>query len=275
MRAVTTQEIVNFQEQGFIVLHDLFDSDELARWRDVVGTAVENRPGASPTGDDVRGTHLTPEEIEYYQRVFVQRVNLWQSDDAVRELVLDERIGKLAADLAGIDGVRLWHDQALFKPPRANPTGWHLDQPYWSFTSPHALSMWIALDDATQENGCLYFLPGTHKARKYDNANIGKDLGALFDVYPEWSDIDPVAAPMRAGSAALHNGLTAHAAGANMTARSRRAMTLQFMPVGATFNGTPHDIVYSPEVLARLRVGDLLDDESINPLLWSREPALA
>jgi phytanoyl-CoA hydroxylase len=264
MRAVTTEEIEQYQKNGFVVLENLIDADELERWRDAVSTAVEHRTSASPR------EAATAEVSEYYQRVFVQRVNLWQTDEAIRDLVLDERIGRLAAELAGIDGIRLWHDQALIKPARANPTGWHLDVPYWSFTSPDALSMWLALDDATPENGCLYFIPGSHLARKYDNVEIGKDLGALFDVYPEWRDIEPVAAPMRAGSAAFHNGLTAHGAGANMTARPRRAMTLQFMPEGATFNGTPHDIVYSPEVLARLTVGDPLNDETINPLLWSR-----
>jgi phytanoyl-CoA hydroxylase len=268
MRDVTDQEITDFREQGFVVLPGLLDDAELAHWRTVVDAAVAGRAAASPRGDDA-GKELTPEEQEYYQRVFVQRVNLWQTDAGVRDLVLDERLGRLAATLAGLDGVRLWHDQALVKPPCANPTGWHLDLPYWSFTSPHALSMWVALDDATPENGCLYFLPGTHHARRYENVLIGSEVGALFDVYPEWREIDPVPAPMPAGSAAFHNGLTAHAAGANMTARPRRAMTLQFMPVGATYNGIPHDIVFPPDVLAGLRVGDVLDDEAINPLLWT------
>jgi phytanoyl-CoA hydroxylase len=272
MRAVTAQEVKQYQENGFVILEDLIDADELGRWRDAVSAAVEHRADASPRA--VATDDRTPTEVvEYYQRVFVQRVNLWQTDEAVAELVLNERIGRLAAELAGVDGVRLWHDQALFKPARANPTGWHLDVPYWSFTSPDALSMWLALDDATPENGCLYFIPGSHLARKYDNVDIGKDLGALFEIYPEWRDIEPVAAPMLAGSAAFHNGLTAHAAGANMTSRPRRAMTLQFMPEGATFNGTPHDIVYAPDVLAGLRVGDTLDDNTINPLLWSRAHA--
>lgn len=292
---LTAEEIAHYQEYGFVVLEEVLDAGELDWWRKAVFEAVERRSEAIRAETPMdrrellknylsgkisehenellaslkdRSVEEIAEQWEYYARVFVQRVNLWQTDDVVRELVLDERIGKMAAELANIDGIRLWHDQALFKPPWGNPTAWHLDVPYWSFTSPDALSMWIALDDATPANGCLYFVPGSHKARKYDNVGIGKELGALFDVYPEWKEIEPVAAPMRAGSASFHNGLTAHGAGTNMTSRPRRAMTLQFMPEGATFNGTQN--ILPAEVVAKLNIGDALDDDSVNPLLWSR-----
>ena len=67
--------------------------------------------------------------------------------------------------------MRLWCDQALIKQPFANPTAWHIDVPYWSFDSSHAISAWIPLDDATTENGCLYFMPGSHEValKKYED----------------------------------------------------------------------------------------------------------
>jgi ectoine hydroxylase-related dioxygenase (phytanoyl-CoA dioxygenase family) len=192
---------------------------------------------------------------------------LWQTSDRVRELIVDETLGKAAAELAGVSGVRLWHDQALVKEPFANPTAFHLDVPYWSFSSPDAISIWVALDDATRENGCLYYVPGSHKALKYDNAGIGTAIGALFDVYPEWRDVPAVACPVRAGGALFHNGLTFHGAGANMTPRRRRAMTAGFMPQGSTFNGIVN--VLRPEVLATLSIGDELADDVNNPLVYS------
>ena len=75
----------------------------------------------------------------------------------------------MPTELAGVGGVRIWHDQALVKGPYANPTAFHLDVPYWSFTSADAITIWVALDDATLENGCLYYVPGSHKAQKFDN----------------------------------------------------------------------------------------------------------
>ena len=93
-------------------------------------------------------------------------------------------------------------------------------------------------------------------------------MGALFDLYPQWANIAPVAAPVRAGGAVFHNGLTAHAAGANLTGGFRRAMTMAWMPDGAKFNGKQNVL---PDVLFKqLTHGDLLNDSLQNPLLWRR-----
>lgn len=124
-----------------------------------------------------------------------------------------------------------------------------------------------ALDDATLANGCLWYLPCTHKMTSYDrNVGIGQNIGELFKVYPEWKTIEPVPGPCRAGSIVWHNGMTAHAAGANMTTRSRRAMTCAFMPDGSTFNGKKN--ILPDDYFASLKIGDLLNDERQNPLVW-------
>ena len=186
----------------------------------------------------------------------------------MRKLMLDSHLGQIAADLAGVDGIRIWHDQALIKQPWGNATAWHLDNPYWSFYSRDAISIWVALDDAVLENGCLYFIPGSHKTATYDNVGIGENMSDLFKVYKEWGKQKAVAAPMKAGSCSFHNGLVAHGAGANMTPGFRRAMTCAYMPDGSTFNGQQN--VLSDEQIARLKVGDVLDDVNQNPLIYHR-----
>jgi phytanoyl-CoA hydroxylase len=204
----------------------------------------------------------------YYNDVFVQRVNLWMDNEPIRNLILDPRIGRMAARLAGVDGVRIWHDQALVKQPWANPTGWHLDNPYWSFHSRNAITIWVALDDATLENGCLWFLPGTHKSATFDNVGIGPNIGDLFKVYPQWRTIKAAPAPMKAGSCSFHNALLAHGAGPNFTPGWRRAMTCAYMPDGSIFNGTQN--ILSKEQITRLQIGDLLDDDAQSPLVYHR-----
>jgi phytanoyl-CoA hydroxylase len=273
---LTPDEIGFYRENGFLTVPDFLDADELAAWREAVDEAVDTRGDAvfaGPTALDDEASSREPteeekEEAAYYAKVFTQRVNLWQSSEKMHALMLDSRLGHVAADLAGVDGIRIWHDQALIKPPYATFTAYHLDQPYWSFTSPDSITVWVALDDATFENGCLYYLPGSHKAQKYDNVEIGKDIGALFDVYPEWRAIDPVACPVPAGGACFHNGLTAHGAGANLTHRQRRAMTCAYMPDGCTFNGIAN--VLPPAYNDSLSIGDVLDDDAHNPLIFSR-----
>ena len=181
---------------------------------------------------------------------------------------MQDSLGSFVGQVAGVDGLRIWHDQALIKEPFGHPTSFHLDVPFWSFTSPDAITIWFALDDATLENGCLYYVPGSHKALKYDNVNIGPAIGALFDIYPEWHDVPAVPCPVPAGGALLHNGLTFHGAGANMTPSRRRAMTCAYMPDGATFNGQAN--VLPPAYLKILRIGDVLDNEAQNPLIYRR-----
>jgi phytanoyl-CoA hydroxylase len=256
LRFPTGEQVAAYRRDGFVVVDGFLDVDELAGWRSATEVAVAQRLAAGDLGAG----------DEYYQRTFLQLQRLADTNDAIAELVLDHRLGEILATLAGIDGLRVWHDQALIKPPYGNPTAWHLDNPFWSFFSHDAISIWVALDDATVENGCLWYLPGTQRSARFELTEIGSSFGALFDAYPEWLGIEPVAAPCAAGSAVFHNGLVAHAAGANMTPRSRRAMTCAYMPLGSTFNGTQN--ILPDAYAAALEVGDVLDDEEINPVVY-------
>lgn len=267
----TAAERRNYESNGYLVVEEYLDAAELERWQVALEGALAARGDRRLAfGDGSDGIRLRDDvDQRYYDQVFTQRINLWQSDPTMRALLVDSTLANFAGRLAGVDGLRIWHDQALVKPAYGNPTAYHLDVPYWSFTSPDAITIWLALDDATLENGCLYYVPGSHKAAKYANVGIGPELGALFDVYPEWRGVPAVACPVPAGGALLHNGLTFHGAGANMTAASRRAMTCAYMPDGATFNGQQN--VLPPAYFASLHVGDVLDREEHNPLVYRRQ----
>ena len=156
-------QIKAYQENGFVVLEDFLRPEELETWRNAVDEAVAARGKTKLAGRE--GQDGWQEKDGYYDRVFVQRINLWQDSAAVRELMFDAQLGKMAATLAGVEGVRIWHDQALIKQPWGNPTGWHLDNPYWSFFSKNAISVWVALDDATLENG-LSLLRAGHTQKR-------------------------------------------------------------------------------------------------------------
>lgn len=261
---LTPQQIESYRENGFVVQENFLDESELATWRNALDEAVTGRGNTRILGVDF----VEDNKSSYYDQVFIQRVNLWQDNPRWADLILDPRIGKMCCDLEGIDGIRVWHDQTLIKAPWANPTSWHIDNPYWSFSSKHSISIWVALDDATYENGCLFFVPGTHKLANFDAVGIGADMGALFKVYPDWAKKKSVAAPMKAGSCSFHNGLTAHGAHANMTPGFRRAMTCAFMPDGSIFNGKKN--IIPKDRFEKLKVGDPLNDDRFNPIIWSR-----
>jgi ectoine hydroxylase-related dioxygenase (phytanoyl-CoA dioxygenase family) len=263
---LSQEQIAQYRRDGFIVIDNFLNGQELEHWRAAVSAAVSQRNGNKlPDRKEVYGKGDDADK-EYYDNVFDQLLNLWQDNEAVKKLMLDERIGKMAAELSGCDGIRIWHDQALIKKPWANPTSWHLDTPYWSFSDRRALSIWVALDDATLENGCLYFIPGSHLQTTFENPGIGKNMGAIFTTYPAFKQHQSVSAPMKAGSCSFHNGLTIHGANANMTSGYRRAMTCAYMPDGAVFNGIQN--ILSDEQIKHVAIGDLLNNDEQNPLIY-------
>jgi phytanoyl-CoA hydroxylase len=271
---VAEQQKKSYAERGFLVVENFLNDEELQEWRAAVDHAVETRGQqrfSFRSAEKENPAAARSKEQEYYDHVFTQRNNLWQTDEHIRRLLLQPALGRYVADLAGIDGVRIWHDQALIKEPYSNPTAFHLDVPYWSFTSADAITIWLALDDATIQNGCLYYIPGSHLARKFDNVNISSRIGSLFEVYPEWAEVPPVPCPVSGGGALFHNGLTFHGAGANMTPGRRRAMTCAYMPDGAVFNGTRN--VLPPDYFSTLTIGQVLDNDAQNPLVYSRSAA--
>jgi len=263
--SVTEQQINSYRENGFLLVRDFLGEQERDSLLDAVNTAVATMGKSKIAGSNARDM---VEKDSFYDKVFLQRLNLWKISPLIREIFTSPRLGKMISGLAGVPAMRIWHDQTLQKMPWANATAWHLDNPYWSFHSHDAISMWIALDDATIQNGCMYYLPGSHKLAGFDNARLNENISGLFDIYPEFQNIEPVAAEMKAGDVGFHNGLTAHAAGPNMTPRPRRAMTCAFMPDGAVFNGQAN--ILSDEYAASLQIGELLQDDAQNPLVGAR-----
>lgn len=264
---ISADQIASYRENGFLVIENFLDPSELEHWRTVTDEAVAQRLEAAKGQDWERALNNQADLNAYDAKIFVQCIKLADTHDGMHRLMRDPRLGEVAGRLAGVDGIRIWHDQALIKPPFGNPTSWHLDNPYWSFYSRDAISLWMALDDATLGNGCLWYVPGSQKTARFDNANIGRNMADLFDIYPEWRTLETVACPCPAGTAVFHNGLCAHGAGANMTPRPRRAMTCAYMPDGSSFNGQSN--VLPSRYVQTLKVGDVLDDRVLNPLIWS------
>ena len=260
---VENDQIEFYRENGFLIIDDFLNGSELTSWRDAVDAAVTQFVNRDDMYHNQRGGD------SYYGNVFVQCVNLWKTSEKVKALILDPALGRMAADLAGTSGVRLYHDHAMVKQPWANPTNFHVDNPYDPFYSHQAIMFWIALDDTTVQNGCLYFLPGTHKASGFEvGGNLGEvGIGELFREYPEWAEIEPCVAEMKAGAGVFISGMIAHAAGPNMTTRPRRAFAMLFMPEDATFNGRKSAL--PDEVVAKLKTGDVLADDEHLPLVFS------
>ena len=127
--------------------------------------------------------------------------------------------------------IRFWHDQVFCKPPRCGgPVAWHQDYSYWTRTGPmNHLTCWIALDDADQENGCLHYIPGSHRWSLLPMPAIAGSLDAIAaDLSQDQQNQlnHPVAVEIAAGQACFHHPLTLHGSEGNRSDRPRRAMVI-------------------------------------------------
>tara|TARA_R110002050_G_scaffold286121_1_gene436229 strand:+ start:10357 stop:11184 length:828 start_codon:yes stop_codon:yes gene_type:complete len=268
---LTTEEIKSYRTNGFLIVEDFLTPTETLHWKTTIDNAIQKRAGRKFPHSEIKTGESDGinEDAEYFGKVFNQIINLWMTDAGVRELMLDKRIGQMAADLAQVDGMRIWHDQSLIKQPWGNPTAWHLDTPFWSFDHREALSIWVALEDVTLQNGCMYFMPETHKHTGFTAPGISSNMDDIFKTYPEYKTIEPVPAILKAGSCTFHNGLTIHSAGVNMTPYTRKAMTCAYMPDGSLFNGKQN--VLPDGYFQKLIIQDVLNSEEQNPLIYHKD----
>ncbi len=244
---ITPEQIATYRRDGFIHLPDVITGAELEAMRNAVAGAVQSES----VSDD-------PNRVKSsYEQIFIQKVNLWSRHTDVKPFVLSRRFANIAAKLMGARA-RIWHDQALFKEPHTGAkTPWHQDTPYW----PHEpkreqTTIWIALRDATIHNGCMSFLPGTHKLLDIEPVNLA-DPQELYAVAPQTKGIKPTTIELKAGSCTFHNGMTFHYAGPNRSDGMREAFAIIYMPEDTTYNGVDH--VVTDPVKATLKVGAKFD----------------
>jgi phytanoyl-CoA hydroxylase len=238
---LTDEQIAFYQENGYIQLFDVLTPEELEETRAALADANQMALDAK---------HHTSGGRPEYERVFVQKVNLWTVHDGMRKYVLNARVADIARRLAKTDRVRLWHDHALIKMPGdSKESPWHQDLPYWPMNETGALSCWMALDDVDIDNGCMQFVPKSHTWGMFEPINL-INAQSIFDLVPEPEnkDFTPVVMRMPAGSCTFHNGLTFHYATSNRTDRPRRAMITIYMPEGITYNGKKHVVTNELEL---------------------------
>ena len=228
---LSAEQIAEFRTRGHTLTRGVLSPAEVAAYRAVIEDAAdsantENRPLA---------------ERDTYGRAFLQIMNLWQVDEHVRRFVLARRFGQLAADLLGVDNVRIYHDQALFKEAGGGPTPWHQDQYYWPLDTTNTITMWMPLVDIDEDMGMLTFASGSHRDGVVFDYEISDDSAAAYERYVQENGF-PVtrATTMRAGDATWHYGNTIHKAPGNQSDQMREVMTIIYIADGARVTEPQH-----------------------------------
>ena len=194
--------------------------DEIATYRPVIRDIVDRLK------DEKQG------RIDDYSKLFTQVTNIWRVTDAAKAIVFNRRFAEVAASLLEVTSVRLYHDQALFKPPGAGRTPWHRDRYYWPLDTDRTVTMWLPLIDVEEDMGPMIFASGSHQARDLGDLMIsdGTDRRLTKVIaerrWPLWSE------PVRAGDATFHAGGTLHSAGANRSNRTREILTVIYFASG-------------------------------------------
>ena len=258
-RDLPASQIQEFRRQGHTLTRGVLTPVEVAACRAAIVAAA-----------DQANTETRPLAArDTYGKAFLQIMNLWRTDEQVRRFVLAKRFARMAADLLGVDNVRIYHDQALFKEPGGGPTPWHQDQYYWPLDTTNTVTMWMPLVDIDEDMGMLTFASGSHTQGAVFDYEISDTSAAEFDRYVQQQQF-PItrATTMQAGDATWHYGYTIHQAPGNQSDQMREVMTIIYIADGARVVEPKHKSQHNDHAkwLLNLPAGSLAASE-MNPLV--------
>lgn len=221
--------------------------------------------------------HYESNESENPDNVLFHAIGGWRIMPGFHDLIWSPAYRMAAYQLLGRP-LRLFHDQLFCKPAKhGGVVAWHQDFSYWTFTKPmHHITCWIGLDDATKENGCLYYIPGSHLWGLLPITGLAGDMEAVKKVLSdEQKNIfdKKVANELPRGYASFHHPLMMHGSYANYSERSRRAVVLNAMDsrtMGNTAGYERMDALHNFPLILQ----DKILDSNFFPLLFEVEEKL-
>lgn len=208
-----------FAREGFVLLRDVLPRADLGR----IGEEITALTLA--LNDD----HRPLEERGTYDRAFLQVMNLWQHSERVKRFVFSKRLAAFATSLLGTEGVRLYHDQSLYKEPSGGITPAHADQYYWPLSSDRTVTAWIPLQPVPEALGPLSFFAGSQHAEIGRDLPISDESEETIRREMEAQGFRLVSEPFDLGDVSFHAGWTFHRAGPNRSDRPRSVMTMIYM----------------------------------------------
>ena len=220
---ISQDDVQFFEENGYLVLHGIVDEDEIEWMREAYDRIFAAKAGRD-VGDqfDLAGTDEEGADAKLPQILSPSKYAPELLNGRFRERVLHVAQALLGAD------AELGGDHAILKPAQTGAaTPWHQDEAYWDPSFDYrAFSAWIPLQDVTVENGCMWFVPGSHKLDVLPHHSIGHDP-RVHGLEVESADTSAaVACPIPAGSATFHLSRTLHYTGPNLSDAPRRAYIL-------------------------------------------------
>jgi ectoine hydroxylase-related dioxygenase (phytanoyl-CoA dioxygenase family) len=258
---LTNDQIEFYQKNQFIKLKEVLNTETIQFFNTIISKQV----------DEMNKIETALEDRTTYGKAFLQLFNLWCENTVIKELVFSKRIAKIAADLMQVAGVRLYHDQALFKEGGGGITPWHADQFYWPLSTDKTVTAWIPLQATPIEMGPLEFSAGSQVIIEGRELAISDESEAILQKKLRVTDFKHVIEPFDVGEISFHSGWIFHRAGANVTNEMRKVMTIIYMDKNMVLKSPENDNqkidweTWCPGAV----IGEIINSP-INPVLYAK-----
>ena len=262
--ALTEAQVHFYRENGFVKLKNVLSPDVLAYMDIAISSEVKKR----------NTQQLPLEKRDTYGKAFLQVMNLWTTSEFVKEIVFSKRLAQLATELMEVDGVRMYHDQALNKEPGGGFTPWHADQYYWPLATEKSITLWAPLQSTPLECGPLEFSAQSNRFVKGHNMKISDESQQLLEDVLAKEGFKHVVEPFESGEVSFHAGWLYHRAGPNRSGNMRKVMTVIYMDKDMKLKEPEHENqildweVWCPGA----RIGEVIKT-SLNPILYEKRKA--
>jgi ectoine hydroxylase-related dioxygenase (phytanoyl-CoA dioxygenase family) len=256
---LTPEQIARFRRDGFIKLKDVLSAATLAHYgREITRLTIDLNTEQRPLAE--RST---------YDRAFLQVMNLWEQSPLVGRFVMGQRLGRIAAELLEVAGVRLYHDQSLYKEPGGGITPAHADQYYWPLASDRTITAWIPLQAVPEDMGPLGFYARSQSVEFGRDLGISDESEAKISENMERHGFGFVSGAFDLGEVSFHLGWTFHKAGANLATKPRSVMTIIYMDAAMRLVPALNAVQANDrdQWCPGARKGEVIDTRK-NPVIW-------
>jgi ectoine hydroxylase-related dioxygenase (phytanoyl-CoA dioxygenase family) len=217
---VPADALAHYKAKGYVKLKQVLSPEVIAHYGAQITHMVQKL-----------NNQIKPlSERSTYEKAFLQIMNIWRQDETVREFAFSKRLAGIAAQLMGVKGVRMYHDQALYKEPGGGFTPWHADQFYWPLSNSNSVTVWVPLQKTSLDMGPLAFSVGSQVFEQGRDMAISDDSEEKMRFNLRSFPIDE--GPYDLGEVSYHSGWTFHRAGANSSSNPRAVMTMIYIEDG-------------------------------------------
>lgn len=262
-RAITSEEIKAYEEDGVVCLRQLFSPEWVSKLQEAAEESL-----AKPGELHAELVVLRQEKGRFFHDTFI-----WRRNETCRDFVYNSPAGTLAAGVMESEKINIFFDQWLIKEPgTTTKTPWHHDMTYWPINGWQIATLWLALDPVTAETGAVEYVKGSHKwGQKYKpasfsgNSQYTENLPKVPDIESMREELEFIQFDLAPGDCTLHHGLTVHGSPGNQSSALRRRAHISRWAGDDVIFYPREGLQEMPPFPPELKSGDPLDSE-----LWPR-----